>query len=204
MTTQNKKNLTLLIIAATLLAGFCLWVALKPPAFDADVLSVLASHQSAWADAVFRTTTWMGSLFVLLPLVLMGIYVLMQLGLRSDALFTAVSFTVVVALTQALKHLIARPRPGIQEHLAETTSVYAFPSSHVSQATAFALLAYLVIARLQPAWRLRAGVLLVVLVIVVTISRLYLQVHYPLDVLAGILTALVAIQACALVMEKKR
>jgi undecaprenyl-diphosphatase len=203
MPAQKTGSLIVLISAMSLLALLALWVVLKPPAFDAGLLNALAGYRAGWADLLFRITTWAGSLFVLLPLVVLAGYGLFQGGLRNDALFMACGLTATVLLTQGLKHLIARPRPGLHDHLADTTSVYAFPSSHVAQITAVALLAYLVIARRRPAWQRRTAVLSAALVIVVAASRLYLQVHYPLDVVAGILTALVAVLACDMFMNRR-
>jgi len=202
MPAQKTGSLIVLVSAVSLLAMLIVWVVLKPPAFDAGLLNTLAGYRAAWADKLFRITTWAGSLFVLLPLVVLASYGLFQRGLRNDALFMVCGLTVTVLLTQGLKHLIARPRPGLHDHLAGITSVYAFPSSHVSQITAVALLACLVIAHRQPAWRQPAAVLSAALVIMVAASRLYLQVHYPLDVAAGALTALVAVLACRLLVYK--
>ena len=62
----------------------------------------------------------------------------------------------------------------------------SFPSAHTAQIVAFALCAVLVVRRTSPDWQYAAGVVAVLLIAVVATSRVYLQVHYPSDVLGGI------------------
>jgi undecaprenyl-diphosphatase len=66
-----------------------------------------------------------------------------------------------------------------------------FPSSHASQITVFVLAE---LALLKVSMGSKSFILLtiagVVLIVLVCISRLYMQVHYPTDVVAGFLTSL--------------
>jgi membrane-associated phospholipid phosphatase len=85
-----------------------------------------------------------------------------------------------------LKVHVARPRPTLVEHLVQVHNL-SFPSGHAAgSATVFltvAALATQVIER--PAARTTALVLAVLLVGGIGISRVYLGVHWPSDVLAG-------------------
>jgi undecaprenyl-diphosphatase len=89
-------------------------------------------------------------------------------------------------LAFALKWSFARPRPDLVPHLSHV-STSSFPSAHsmvsaVVFTTLGALLATVVARR-----RLKAYILFIALVlpIIVGVSRVYLGVHYPTDVLAG-------------------
>jgi hypothetical protein len=90
-------------------------------------------------------------------------------------------------LNNVLKQLFDRPRPQIFSwgtH-ALTTS---FPSGHAMSAAAVYGTVALLAARLTPRRRVRVAVVAaaVVVALLVAFSRLYLGVHYPTDVIAGL------------------
>jgi undecaprenyl-diphosphatase len=62
----------------------------------------------------------------------------------------------------------------------------SFPSAHTTQIVAFALCIVLIVRRIWPEWQFVAATVAVLLAVVVAASRIYVQVHYPSDVLGGI------------------
>jgi undecaprenyl-diphosphatase len=104
-------------------------------------------------------------------------------------------------LNTLLKQLFSRPRPSVVPHLTEVMT-QSFPSGHAMlSATVYLTLGGL-LAQLAERRRLKAYIIGVALLLclVVGLTRVYLGVHYPTDVLAGwvaglswaLLTALVA------------
>lgn len=92
-----------------------------------------------------------------------------------------------------LKLLFSRARPEI---LLEPLSTYSFPSGHSSAAFAFFLVLGALAGREQPPrWRLTWMLLACLPAGAVALSRIYLGVHWPTDILAG---ALLASTFCAL------
>ena len=98
---------------------------------------------------------------------------------------TAVAFAAVAAggvWATPLKSAFDRPRPHLWRGVAHLSSG-SFPSGHATQSAALAL-ALLALAW-RTRWRLLVAASAAVYVGLVGVSRLYLGVHYPSDVLGG-------------------
>jgi undecaprenyl-diphosphatase len=110
------------------------------------------------------------------------------------ALYLAIGATLGTALANsALKALFSRSRPDV---LLEPLSSYSFPSAHSSAAFAFFLLLGLLASRGQPPrWRLTWLLLASLPAAAIALSRVYLGVHWPSDIIAG---AALAAGICAL------
>ena len=91
-----------------------------------------------------------------------------------------------LALSTLLKHLYARPRPAVVPYLAPVVTA-SFPSGHSMLAAVVYLTLGALLAAVVRQRRARAYVLTVALglTFLVGVSRVYLGVHYPTDVLAG-------------------
>src|SRR5690606_36146757 len=102
-----------------------------------------------------------------------------------------IAFLGAAALNLILKALYDRPRPDVVPTIVTSQSP-AFPSGHALSAFAiYGTLAYLV-ARLEPSPRLRTATwtITALIILAVGVSRVYLGVHHPSDVLAGFAIAL--------------
>lgn len=156
------------------------------PQFDATGLAQARDWSSPTLDGFAQAVTWLGSLYVLVPLVMLAAWRdSRHLGWAS-ASFAPAALALASTVAYLAKLLVLRPRPDLYPALQAMPLDSSFPSAHAMQATA-AVLGLMLCPGRQPDQRLwAAGVLLV---IAVGMSRVHLQVHFPSDVLAGILAA---------------
>ncbi|MGA2165049.1 MAG: phosphatase PAP2 family protein [Solirubrobacteraceae bacterium] len=154
---------------------------------DLEFVQEVARQRSTELTAVAKGVTWAGSAFLLVPLALVCCVVLVRAGLRWEAVAVAVSLGGAMLISDVVKLLVSRPRPPV-EHLQAVTSS-SFPSGHATQASAFWLSLVLAAhaARATPLLTRLLTLAAVLLVAAVAASRVYLGVHYPSDVIAGVL-----------------
>ncbi len=116
--------------------------------------------------------------------------------------FVIVSVSGGMALSSVLKHFFDRPRPELVPALTYVASP-SFPSGHAMLAAVFYLTLGALLARLVLPLNERIYVLIIALLLtfLVGVSRVYLGVHYPTDVLAGWLAGLAWAMFCWLVMR---
>ncbi len=153
---------------------------------DLDAVRAVAEQRTATLTEIAKVVTWAGSGFLLVPLALICCLALVRADLRQEALAVALSLGGAMLLADLIKLLVSRPRPPL-EHLQAVTGS-SFPSAHATQASAFWLSLVLVLRATggsRTAICLAAAVALVIVAAVAT-SRVYLGVHYPSDVIAGI------------------
>jgi undecaprenyl-diphosphatase len=107
------------------------------------------------------------------------------------AVWLAVAMAGALALDMTLKYAYHRTRPTAFFGVAPQS--YSFPSGHALCSFCFyGVMAGLLSARTKSlAWRLFIWIAAAVLVIAIGLSRIYLGVHYPSDVIAGYLAAAV-------------
>ncbi|MNF28893.1 Inner membrane protein YabI [compost metagenome] len=160
---------------------------------DQALLELLQGLRSLELDAWMAQLTRLGDVTVQLgAALLLGLLLLAARQWRA-LLFATLCLGGSALANQALKLLFARPRPDI---LLQPLDSFSLPSGHSSAAFAFCLVLGVLAGRGALA-RIRLGWLLLASLpaIAIAISRIYLGVHWPTDVLAG---ALLAGSICAL------
>ena len=140
----------------------------------------------AWFEYAMSDITALGGYTVLTLLVVLSvIYLLLQRRAATAAMVVCavISGTLVVSL---FKVVFDRARPDLVDHLTHATSS-SFPSGHASAAALTYLTLGLLLASAQELRRTRIFIVTSALIIAVLVgvSRVYLGVHWPSDVLAG-------------------
>ncbi|HEX6939836.1 MAG TPA: phosphatase PAP2 family protein [Longimicrobiales bacterium] len=155
-------------------------------AFDESVLRLGASLRTPTLDAAMLEITSLGNAMVLYTMVGIASIFLWLTDHRYSAALLIVAVVGGDLMNDLLKSFYARPRPGV---VAWGTRVHSasFPSGHAMGAVvAYGSVAFLV-GRLEPGSRLRHATwaIAILLIVAVGVSRVYLGVHYPSDVIAG-------------------
>lgn len=141
---------------------------------------------SPFADRFFSQVTKLGSPSTFFILATLFSIFLVARRKRLETLFMDTGLIISWGIMDFLKELVARPRPG-GEHLTYATG-YSFPSGHAMISTVFyGFLAYLALRLLPGRMGKVLAVILGILIFLIGISRIYLNVHYFSDVVAGFL-----------------
>lgn len=162
-------------------------------AFDRSVLMALREPQDAtdplgprWLEEAMRDVTALGSSAVLAALTAAVCGYLWLEGKHSAVLYVLVAVLGALAISLALKSLYDRPRPELFPHGARVYTA-SFPSGHSAMSAAVFLTLGAMLAKYEEkkAVRIYFIAIAILLTLAVGVSRVYLSVHWPTDVLAG-------------------
>jgi undecaprenyl-diphosphatase len=174
------------LVAQTVVEG-------KSSAFDRSIILAFRDHGNpsapvgpAWVQEAARDLTSLGSIIVLviITLAISGYLFLARKQAAAGLMFVAVFGGIV--LSDLLKFSFARPRPDIVPPAARVFTT-SFPSGHATLSAIAYLTIAALLARSQSSPRIGVYfiVLAALLTILIGVSRIYLGVHYPTDVLGG-------------------
>jgi undecaprenyl-diphosphatase len=195
-----------LIVAAT---GAAIFVTLashvtsgQTQAFDESVIRWMGAHHSPALDAMMIEVTALGTGTVVLMVVAVAALFLVLTQHKYSAALLLASTLGGILLNGVLKLGFNRPRPSIFVPAVHTVSS-SFPSGHaMSAAIVYSTVAYLA-ARLHKRYWARWLVMTAALLLValISFSRMYLGVHYPSDVVAGVAIGLAWAGFCMATLE---
>lgn len=158
-----------------------------------------------WFEETARDITGLGGIGILTltTLFIAGFLILQRK--RHTAIYLLLAIGSGVLLSTLLKIVFARPRPDLVPH---AMSVYtnSFPSGHSMMSAVTFLTIGAILAGTQPGLRLKAYLLGVaaLLTLLIGLSRVYLGVHWPTDVLAGWTAGAAWALLCWVVAEQLR
>ncbi|MGV6394614.1 bifunctional DedA family/phosphatase PAP2 family protein [Pseudomonas caspiana] len=185
---RSKKYATeiMAVASAILLAGiFFGWPHLTQ--LDNGIMSLIQEHRSPVLDQFVIVVTGMGDFRTQLYAAALLLVLLLVTRQWRHAAFACIATLGTALANGSMKWLFARARPEV---LLEPLTTYSMPSGHSSAAFAFFITLAVLAGRGQPV-RLRLTWLMLggMPAISIAMSRVYLGVHWPTDVLAGMLLA---------------
>jgi membrane-associated phospholipid phosphatase len=176
-------SLVILIVAGLGLYGLATLISGE----DLALVRGAAGDRTSFLTALAHGASWLGRSAVLLSAAVVIALVAALLRRPGRGLAALVGVLGAIVIQNADKALVGRPRPPV--HRLEAVSSTSFPSGHATEATAFLLVLAVVLVRGSPAAsvRLLVPVTAIALIAAIVVSRVYLGVHYPTDVVAGML-----------------
>lgn len=173
--------------------------------FDNNITDFVYQYRSEGFTKVVTFITDLGDVtayLIIIPIIAALLY------FRGHRWKVALQATLVLStsflLNISIKELLARPRPIEDMRLvAIHTHSYSFPSGHSMSAMAFyGFLVYLTYKYMKNRWAKIALIALEIsLIIMIGLSRVYLGVHYPSDVLAGFIGGFIWIIVCIVIFK---
>lgn len=189
--TQTKLPVSLALltcaVCALVFGLLALWVSDQQVRyFDLRIITAVQQLESPAMTRIMEFFTTIGSEVPVIIILVIAMFVLYRvLGHRRELLFLAIAVLGSVLLNTVLKMLFRRERPEINRIIE--ANGYSFPSGHSMTAfTMYVALTFLIWKHVPS----RLGRILFVavstlLIVTIGISRIYLGVHYPSDVLGG-------------------
>lgn len=159
-----------------------------PLPIDSTIMTALNGNAtSQWTPVVDVLTLvfspWTVIVWTALAAVIL--YVRDSGAVRAIALIASVASA--GALCEALKVLVARPRPPVTDQLGVPETTYSFPSGHVTGTASLVIAFVALVARsVGIATRIVLWSCAAIVIVLVCLTRLYLGVHWISDVVAGI------------------
>jgi undecaprenyl-diphosphatase len=164
--------------------------------FDHDVMYGLSQLQRPWLNDFMEFMSVVGDTVVMPILAVVACLAFVAFRQYRAAAILAVAALTGLLLSEAVKNVVDRQRPDVDWRLIERPHSASFPSGHSLNSMCILGAAALLTARRLP--RRWVGALLVLLgmgvSLLIGVSRSYLGVHWPSDVLSGWCAGL----ACAL------
>ena len=158
--------------------------------FDSSIRGAIRQMQSPMWAALLLTVTKLGStIYLIIVGCAVGIILIILRWFKPLVLLIVV-MAGQAALHHGFKWLIARPRPSALINYKDVES-FSYPSGHaVAGLCLYATIAWFVSSGVEsPAGKAGVWICAALLIFLIGLSRVYIGVHYPSDVLAGFLGA---------------
>lgn len=192
-------------MAALALSGFTAHAALIQTGcwqgLDARIMWALHDLGSAGLDRFFLLVTAIGHQWGVIPVDVLLVLVLAAARRWRCSAFVLLATAGSGLLNRAVKALFSRERPQLWPHPVDETS-WSFPSGHAMGS--WTLMLVLIVLAWPGRWRYPVLLLASGFALLVGISRPYLGVHWPSDIVGGWLLASAWVFAVSAYMSRQQ
>ena len=169
--------------------------------FDSLIYNFIIKYRSPFLTTFFKIITFFASVEWFVVLIILILVFNKERKLNVVMILYLIA---IVIITLIMKNVFIRERPYELMIIEETG--YSFPSGHSSVSLAFyGFVAYLVyLSKYSKKKKIIISSLLLLLSFLIGISRIYLGVHYPTDVLAGFMVGLIYLIIFILIYDVRK
>lgn len=197
------KKRWIVVLAALLLFILilvCLLVG-RPMYIDQAIPNFIAGLRTEWLTAIMDKITILGEKYFIVALVLVIACIYYFKKNKYNAIMMCVNLFNIVVLNKGIKYVVRRERP-INMLIEEDG--FSFPSGHTMLSIGvYGLLIYFIYkSNIKSSVKKLLITILTLIILIVGLSRLYLGVHYPTDVIGGYLITLAYLIVYVTVMVK--
>lgn len=183
---MNKNNFKILITVVILTFLFLsqgYTNILKP--FDLKIISYIQSLENEYLTVFYKMITIIADTYQSAIITILLVTFLYFKKHYREALFLAITMTTCGLAMPLLKNIFSRERPNFYRLIE--ISGYSFPSGHTTSATTMYLtLAIILLSIMKKLNKYFVFSIAILGIVIIGSSRIYLGVHYPTDVMAGI------------------
>ncbi|WP_251942954.1 phosphatase PAP2 family protein [Staphylococcus sp. Marseille-Q5304] len=169
---------------------------------DNEVYDFIYSTESFITTTFFLGVTKIGEVWAMICLSLMLVAYLMLKRLHIETLFFAIAMILSSTLNPLLKNIFDRERPTLLRLI--DISGFSFPSGHAMGSTAYFGSIMFIANRLMKGKSKGFMIgLCALFILMISTSRVYLGVHYPTDIIAGIIGGAFCVVLSTLILNQK-
>ena len=183
---MNKNNFKILITFVILTFLFLSQGysnILKP--FGLNIISYIQNLENEWLTKFYKMITIIADTYQSAIITILLVALLYIKKYYREALFLTITMSTCGLAMPLLKNIFSRERPNFYRLIE--ISGYSFPSGHTTSATTMYLtLAIILLSIMKKLNKYFVFSIAVLGIVIIGSSRIYLGVHYPTDVMAGI------------------
>lgn len=200
---MNRKSFFIILLTILVIILLILIKTNLIESFDTSIYNLLSPSVDGAFTGFFKAITFLAEAPVVSGFCVLAVIISVFLKKRNIGLTILGCVLFNFIISEIIKKIIQRPRPEILQMVHETS--YSFPSGHTLASTSLCgiLIYFILKSGLSRNMKTILTVPLVLVPILVAISRVYLGVHYPSDVLGGGLIAVILLLIEISIIEKK-
>ena len=186
---MKKRNIVVISLLLIFILITVLMLTGNISIFDDIIYNALFSIRNNFFDTFFKTITKLGNTITIIILVIILILTLK----KEDKYLIWINVITTVLTNQILKHIIRRERPPHLRLIKE--GGFSYPSGHAMISIAlYGMLIYIVNKNIKNKYlKITLTIILSLIILGIGLSRIYVGVHYPSDILSGYILSLVII-----------